>query len=314
MNGNFAFDNPYVLFLLIIFLPILLFDKFSKNKKHIYKNLPVYLKRKLTISKIFFRIFLLCAIIALCGPRWGTADDRGEYRRQLDAVIAIDLSRSMETADMPDSRTRLEHGVEIIKETVSLMPENRYAVALGRSRGIIAVPLTYDNNAVLDLLDTLSGLSITGRGTNLETLLDAASLGFQDSQNTSKVIILVSDGESLSGSVLAAAKRCWENNITVIAVLTGSEEGGLVPESEEIYSKADHENMNNIAARTGGLFIDGNNEDSSRILISYLRSFSSETRFTGNKINLKSHWYIFVLFAIISFVVSKAILLKPRMR
>ena len=314
MNETFAFDNPFVLFFLIVLIPIILYDKFSSNKKSMLRNLPVNLKRKLSISKIFFRIFLFCSIIVLSSPRWGNSEAKGEYRRSLDAVLAFDLSRSMETADAPGSITRIEHGIEIIKETVSLLPEIRYAAAAGRSRGITAVPLTYDNNAVLDLLDMLTGLSITGRGTNLETLLDAASESFLDSSDAAKVIILVSDGENLSGDVMAALQRCRENNITIIALLTGSENGGPVPGSEDIHSIPDRETMEKIAAMTGGLLIDTNAEDPSQILVSNLKSFSSETRLIGYKKELKSRWYLFVILAIISFGLSKASLFKFGMR
>ena len=310
MSDYFAFDNPFLLFFLIVLIPILLYDKFSSNIKSIYKNLPGNLKRKLAISKIFFRLFLFFSIIAMAGPRWGITQAKGEYRRSLDAVLAFDLSRSMETADAPGSITRLEYGIKIIKETVSLLPEIRYAAAAGSSRGIAAVPLTYSNNAVLDLLDTLTNLSISGRGTNLESLLDAASGSFLDSSDTARVIILVSDGENLSGDLMAALLRCGEKNITVIALLTGSKDGGLVPGIDDIHSIPDRDNMEKIAAMTGGIFIDTNAEDSSEILVSNLKSFSSETRLLGNKKELKSRWYLFVLLAIISFGVSKASLLQ----
>ena len=315
INDVFSVDNPLALLCFAVFIPMIFYSRFSSKKKQVQKILPHNLKKKLLVSKIFFWLFLAFGIIAITSPRWGYGTVNREFRRSVDAVIAMDLSRSMETADVRNAEnsvalSRMERGIAVMKETVQNMAGMRFAAAAGRSKGLIAIPLTWDNIAVLDWLDALDSSSLTGRSTNLEALLDAAANAFLDSSYAAKLIILVSDGESLSGSVMDAAERCRKNNIIVAALALGSEEGGLVPGLEEIYSFRNTDNMRKISGHTGGIFIDGNLEGGAAKLISYMQSYSSEFEQKENSKELKPRWYFFLILAIISIIVSKTILVN----
>ena len=322
MNEGIVFDNPWVLLGLVVFIPIFLYDKFSPGKKRIYKLLPGYLKRKLFVSKLFFRLFIAFGIIALSTPRWGIWQAPAAFNQSTDAVIALDLSRSMETADIKVDDdiyiTRIERALDIIKETVSALPSIRYAVAFGKGKGMLAIPLTYDNNAILDFLYSANGLTMTGSGTNLESILDAAVEAFMDTANNTKIIILVSDGEELFGNITNAVQQCRKNGIRITAVPVGTEEGAIVPVivpgTEEIHSRRNTENMLMAASRTGGIMVEGNNEGSANELISYLRSFSSDSETVREKYELKPRWYLFVILAIITFGLNKLSLLKLDIR
>ena len=57
------------------------------------------LKKKLLVSEILFYLFLLFAVIALIGPKWGVGYAPIEYRKGLDVIFAIDISRSMDIRD-----------------------------------------------------------------------------------------------------------------------------------------------------------------------------------------------------------------------
>jgi Ca-activated chloride channel family protein len=331
-----TFDYPLVLMGLAVFFPLTLYDHFSVRKKLILKNLPKNLKLKLSVSRLAFKVFLGCVIIALAGPRWGMGETVSEYRRTVDAVIALDVSRSMEVPDGQEANgdlvgdlfvgrgvSRMERGISIVGETIAALPGIRYALALSRNRGIVALPLTWDNGAVFAFLDAIgnvdedaAGTVITGRGTNLESLLDAAAGAFQSSYPSSRAILLVSDGEALSGTLRAALERCNQNGITVVALALGSDEGGIVPGEDAILSRRDSAAMRMAAGQTGGIYIDGNREDASRILTAHLRSLGlpfmegTESDAKGNKKEHKARWLVFVIMAIMSFGVSKLSLLK----
>jgi Ca-activated chloride channel family protein len=319
-----SFDYPFVLLGLAFLIPLVIYDHFSAHKKMVFKILPKNLRLKRSASRFFFMLFLCCALFALAGPRWGIGQSESEYRRMADIVIALDISRSMEVIDgqAEDSSaagiSRIERGLSIVKEAVKVLPGTRYAIAISRNRGIITIPLTWDNEAVLAFLDAAgAGYSITGRGTNLESLLDTATEAFQAS-SFAKVILLVSDGEALSGSLSAAIGRCSRNSIAVTAIAVGSDEGGMVP-GDGILSLRDSRVMQMAARQTGGVYIDGNREDAARALVAYLRSFGppsievepsmENAGFeTGSK--AKAQWFIFLVLAIIAFGTSKLCLLR----
>jgi Ca-activated chloride channel family protein len=326
MNGSFAFNNPWILTGLVLIIPLALSNYLSPLAKRIHGKLPKPVRIQLFASRFFFCLFLVFLITALAGPRWGDGQARpalpGEYRRAVDVVIAVDVSGSMLVCDgglagggITEGITRLKQGTLIAWDAVAALPEMRFAVAVSRNRGIVAIPLTWDDGVVLAFLDTLDGTSLTGRGTNLESLLDAGAKAFQPSHPSNRVILLVSDGEELTGSIKNALSRCNRNNITVSAILTGSDEGGHVPDGavsggDDVISRRDAATMRMAAGQTGGIFIDGNRADAANLLISHLRSLAVETESPGNNETNKERWFIFLIFAITAYGASKLCLLN----
>lgn len=308
-------DYPWVLCAFVLFVPLALIDLASPRRKRERNYLPHSLRRRLSVSKSFFRLFLACFIIALAGPRWGPEWAAGEYRRGLDTVIAVDVSRSMEIQDAPafnggGELSRLERGLAIVRETVAAVPGARFAAAVSRGKGLVAVPLTWDNGALLSFLEALDGSSLTGRGTNLESLIDAAADAFQSSFPARRVILLVSDGESLSGSVKAALDRCDRDGITVSALALGSDEGRPVPGREDIVSRRDAALMRMAAERGGGIFVDGGAQNAASVLAAHLRSLAPESETRGSRKERKARWPLFIAAAILAYGASKLCLLQ----
>jgi Ca-activated chloride channel family protein len=333
--NTIVFDYPWVLWGFAVFIPLILFHYLSSSSKLIQKNLPKNLKTQLSASQIFFRLFLVFIIVALAGPRWGTGEAPArEYHRAVDVIIALDVSRSMEVRDGQDINgkientddsavdeagitggitipSRMERGLSIVKETVAATEGMRFGTAISRSRGIVAVPLTWDSGALLSFLEAAES-SLSGRGTNLESLVDAAAGAFQPSYPSKRIIILVSDGEALSGSLKTAVERCKRDGIAVVSIALGSDEGGIVPGGDGIISRRDPSSMRMAAGQTGGIYIDGNREDASRILVGHLRSLAPGSETRGKPTERSARWFIFAFLAIMSFGVSKLSLLRLR--
>jgi Ca-activated chloride channel family protein len=319
MSGALRFDHIWALGGLVLFIPLVLFDLFSPRRKREPAFLPPDLRRRLFASRAFFKIFLACFIIALSGPRWGLAPVAGENRRGLDVVVAVDVSGSMEIEDAPAlgennsgerEISRLERGLAVIRQTIAAVPGARFAAAVSRGRGLVAVPLTWDNGALLGFLEALDGSSLTGKGTNLESLVDAAAGAFQSSFPSKRVIILVSDGEALAGSLRAALDRCVRDAVVVSALAVGSDEGRPVPEQENVISRRDAAVMRMAASRTGGVYVDGGHKDAAALLAAHLRSLASESETGGTRREPKERWYLFVMASALAIGASKLSLLK----
>jgi Ca-activated chloride channel family protein len=306
-----TFDYPVALAAFAVFIPLVIFDIFNGARKNKYK-LPAQLNKKLKLSVLFFRLFIAFAIIALAGPRWGMGLTASEYRRGLDTVFAIDVSRSMDIRDAQTGSggSRLERGLLIAAQSVASIPSARFAAAVGRGRGFLAVPLTWDNEAILSFLDSLDGSSMTGRSTNLESLVQAAAGAFQNTSPARKVIVLVSDGESHAGVLVNALNRCVRENIVVISVALGSDEGSPVPgtfpeETPAAISRRDAAVMRTAAEKTGGIYIDASLNDAGFILSNQLLSLSSETSSAGSRSEPKERRTLFVILAILAYAASK---------
>jgi Ca-activated chloride channel family protein len=321
MIESLTLDNPKVLFGLAALL-IFIVLRVIRDRK--YRGVIALfvgeggLWFRYRCSRCFFWLFLACLIVALSGPRWGSQTVT-EYRRGLDAVLALDVSRSMEVRDVPVFPfSRLDRGLEISR----LLAENSAGVRLGaaisRGRGILAIPLTDDTGAITSFLGGLGGFALSGRGTNLEALVDAAVSAFLDAFPTRRVIILISDGESLSGVLSDAIDRAVAADITFAVIGIGSEEGGLVPDTEPpeepVISYRRTQILRNAAELGRGIYIDGNREDAAVVLGEYLQSLASESGTGGNRREGKPRWDFFVILALVSLGASKRCLLESRRR
>ena len=285
-------------------------------------EMPRPLRRRLFASAVFFGLFLIFCVIALVRPEQTYQPETALGYQGLDVVIACDLSRSMQIKDVEATslsaaaqgdkatQSRLERGISLARDAAAGISGVRFAVAVGRGRGVLAVPLTWDVNTVLSFLDAADSGTMSGGGTNLESLLDAASEGFHSSFPARRIILLVSDGEALSGSLKAALDRLSQKNIAVAALALGSDSGGQVPGLEGTISRRDAQAMRQAAGRTDGIYIDANNENAQAELMGYLRSNVSQVQSAGNKKEKKQHWHLFVLAAAMCYAASRFCLLK----
>jgi Ca-activated chloride channel family protein len=351
MMGSFTLDKPEVLFgfvaLLVYIVVRIIGDRKYRNILVLFAGKSLWFRYR--CSRFLFWLFLACLIIALAGPRWGSRSVT-EYRRGLDAVLALDVSRSMEVRDIPGiSLSRLEQALAISRDLAEGSAGIRLGAAVSRGRGILAVPLTDDAEAITSFLGGLSGSALSGRGTNLEALVDAAASAFLNSFPTRRVIILISDGESLSGSLSDAIDRAIAEDITFVVLGTGTEEGGPVPASnglrgsggssrgtpadlrgggmdgstgsrdgsessseEPIISYRRSPILKNAAERGRGLYIDGNRGDAAAVLTDYLQSLAAESGASGSHREGKPRWIFFVILALISLGSSKRCMLESR--
>jgi Ca-activated chloride channel family protein len=323
------FDNPgflNLLFLFIVLIPIQIIRyRKCRGKAALFaaaapsdrrKPLLSELRLRMIMSDLLFILFLAFLVVALAGPRWGLRVVT-DYRRGVDIVLAFDLSRSMDVQDALQGQgniSRLERGMEIAQELTANLGDIRLGTAIGKGRGVVAVPLTYDSEVVLNFLHTLDSQNITGSGTNLESLLDAAIGAFQDFNPSRRGIILFSDGEALSGSLQRAIERARRTGITVSAVGLGSDEGGFVPvergpaspdgfllgpDGREVISLRHADSLRRGAERTGGVYIDGNRQDAARLLTGHVNSLAAETRLQGHRREANPRWQVFVIAAML---------------
>ena len=324
-----TFDNPgylNLLYFLLVLIPVFIIRyRKCRGKAALFaasahsarqKSLLGELRLRMIMSDIFFMLFLAFLVVALAGPRWGLRIVT-DHRRGVDIVLAFDLSRSMDVMDgFPghSNVSRLQRGKEIAQELTSSLGDIRMGTAIGRGRGILAVPLTYDSEAVLNFLSALDSQHITGTGTNLETLLDAAMGAFQDFIPSRRVVILFTDGEALTGSLQRAVERARRAGITVSSVGLGSVQGGFVPveislvapdgfllgwDGSEVVSRRESESLMRGAERTGGIYIDGNRPDAARLLAAHINTITAESRLHGHRREAHPRWQIFVIAAML---------------
>ncbi len=136
--------------------------------------------------------------LALMGPQSIHARDSAEVEG-IDIVLTLDLSLSMQAADIQPSRFNAMK--EVVDDFVRRRPNDRIgAVVFGRDAYTL-MPLTTDKQALRSAIAELELNMIDGRGTAIGNAVGTAINRIKDSEAESRVIILLTDGDSNSGNV-----------------------------------------------------------------------------------------------------------------
>jgi Ca-activated chloride channel family protein len=210
--------------------------------------------------------------------------------------------------------SRLIRASLLAQELVKEAPGTRFAVAIAKGSGVLAIPLTDDSEAVLACLNGLSSSSMTSQGTNLENLLVSALSAFQQSFPTQRRIIVFSDGETQAENMNAVLQNVQDEDVSIISVALGLESGSPVPIGNDVLKNPDGttvmtalqpESLMNAAEITGGIYIDGNQTDALARLKHHIASLSSEEVSSGFRREQRSWWHVFVIIALFAYGLSK---------
>lgn len=234
------------------------------------------------LSSLLFAMALAFGAIAFAGPHWGLRTVN-EYLQGADVVLALDSSRSMDARDVVPSR--LGAAKRIAAQVVEGAPGVRFAAAAGKGAAVLALPLTDDTEAVLSYLDSLGSRSLNTPGTDLGALVERALAAFVASSPARKLVVLFSDGESLSGNLADASVAAQAAGAAVVAVAFGTAEGATVPLSPEdpgagaladgsgkaVMTYLNETPLRALASSSGGLYVDGSRSDAAVTILSLVR-------------------------------------------
>lgn len=174
--------------------------------------------------------------VALMGPQSIHARDRTELEG-IDIVLALDLSLSMQAADIKPNRFHATR--QVVDEFVTRRPNDRIgAVVFGRD-AFTLLPLTTDHQSLRTLIADLELGMIEGRGTAIGNALGVALNRLRPSRAKSKVVILATDGDSNSGNVspAQAAEFARTLGVKVYTILMGRSDDAPVQSGLDLFGR-----------------------------------------------------------------------------
>lgn len=182
--------------------------------------------------------------VALARPQSTRGSDRIRHEG-IDIVIALDLSESMQTPDLPPSR--LVAAQHVIDDFIRRRPNDRIGlVVFGRAASTVS-PLTLDHGVLRSLVRRLQLGVMDGTTTAIGAGLGVALNRLDESEAETKVIVLLTDGvhnaEGLDPD--SAAKEASNRDIKIYTVLMGQHG----PRSD---GSLDPSRLERIASVTGG--------------------------------------------------------------
>ncbi|OQX29597.1 MAG: hypothetical protein B0D92_02880 [Spirochaeta sp. LUC14_002_19_P3] len=214
---------------------------------------------RLFLMDICMALFMILIITAAADPR-GRRNPNAGNNTNLDTAVLFDVSRSMLTEDVPPNR--LKAGIAALGQVIQALEGSRFSLIPFKGDAKILVPMTEDIVMLRLWMDRLGPNIFSSTGTNLEASLRTAMKSFPEGTAQRKIILLITDGEALSGNINRISRDLLVEGITVYAAATGTEEGGPIPSGNGSYvsdksgspavSRADFRTMEQLAEDTGG--------------------------------------------------------------
>ena len=147
-------------------------------------------------------------------PHWGAS---WQEVRQLshDVVVCLDTSESMRAANpLP---TRLDRSKQKINSLLEKLPVDRFALVAFSGASALQCPLTHDHGYFKMVLDATDTDAVSRKGTDIAAAFHECENLFKEETKAngyvdkdSRAILLISDGEQVSGDAVAEAEKVAE--------------------------------------------------------------------------------------------------------
>ena len=282
-------------------------------------NTPFYtIFFKLALRTIVFALLLF----AFLGPSYG--DSKKEIKSMgKDIMICVDLSKSMEAFDIQP--TRLEKIKFELKKIVEAFNSDRIGIIIFSSEAFMQCPLTYDQNALNLFIETMNTSLVPSTGTDFGPPLKMALNKLDDqegpgTQQKSKVIVLISDGEDFGDQTSKVGQDIEERNIKLFTLGVGTEKGSQIfagrgyktdQNGAPVISKLNAGTLKSLANKTGGQYFEINESknDVSRLIntINRIEGEMRDARFVDVSAN---RYFYFLLAAFVLLTVDVLINVK----
>ncbi len=163
---------------------------------------------------------LSCLLIALARPQ--SVNILTERDAEvIDIMLALDISESMRDKDLPPSR--LASAKAVARSFIGGRLQDRIGLVIFAGEAFTLCPLTNDYELLYSFLDDVNHRQITIAGTAVGSALAVCINRLRESTSKSKVVVLLSDGESTAGNLdpITAAKLAKAFGVRVYTIAIG---------------------------------------------------------------------------------------------
>lgn len=241
---HFRFAQPLWLLLLVPALLLLLLRRGrGATGAVVFPNLGVLVSLGRKVNRLAWNLgvplvfsALVFAILGMARPVW-----RNEYQSRvasgIDIVIAFDVSLSMDINDFRkagEPLRRIDAAKLVVDSFISRRPDDRIGLVAFAGRPVSVSPITLDHDWLRTGLDNLKlhqppdqPGTVVEQGTAIGSALATAATRLDNRDAKSKIIVLITDGESNSGKIspVEAAEQIKVLGIKTYTVAIGTKAG-----------------------------------------------------------------------------------------
>lgn len=311
---SFSWAQPQYLYALIA-IPIIFFLRwlfFFRLRQKLEIALP---KEKLKwqpssllrfIPDILFAFFLALLVISLARPQ-RTNESVEQWTEGIDIMLVLDVSESMDLQDFKPNR--LESAKDVAREFIEGRFQDRIGLVVFSGEAYSLAPLTTDYELLFSNIDNINLKMIPVGGTAIGSAMGVAVNRMKESDTKSKVMIILSDGESNAGNIdpITAAELASAYGIKMYTIGVGKE--GKVPYGKDFFgrtnyveSSLDESTLRKIADIGKGQFFRASNNDALEEIFSTIDEFEkAEIKETRYKDTL-DYYFPYLYWALLVFV------------
>ncbi len=239
-EGPVTFAHPWLLLLLLL-LPLLALLQGGRGAAPavVFSSLrPLQKLGRVRRSHVggWLTSFLLAGlallIVALARPQQGKTISRVQASG-IDIILALDVSRSMLAEDFTiggQRANRLEAVKQVTRKFIESRPNDRIGIVCFAGRPYLVSPLTLDHDWLLQNLDRIR-IGLVEDGTAIGSAIASASNRLKDREAKSKIVVLLTDGDSNAGKVtpVTAAEAARALGIKIYAIGAGTRGFAPIP-------------------------------------------------------------------------------------
>lgn len=232
--------------------------------------MPDLSRTRPVVKFVLLNVALIAIIFSLAGPQFGSKLQ--EIKRQgVEIVIALDVSNSMMAEDIQPNR--LERAKQAISKLVERLTNDKIGLIVFAGDAYTQVPITMDYVSAKMFLSTITCDIVPKQGTAIGSAINLGMKSFSPDNESSKVMIIITDGENHEGDAIALAKQAREKGITLHTIGLGLPDGAPIPvysgsgarsylkdqDGNTVISKLNESMLNQVSTAGGGMYIRSTN-------------------------------------------------------
>lgn len=174
------------------------------------------------IPVLFIILSMSMIVLALARPQ-KTNESIEQWSEGIDIMLVLDISESMDLKDLKPNR--LEAAKKVATTFIDGRFQDRIGIVIFSGEAYSLSPLTTDYQLLKYFIKDISFKQIQKPGTAIGNALAVAINRMKDSDSKSKVIILISDGESNAGQIdpITAAELAYAHNLKIYTIAVGQD-------------------------------------------------------------------------------------------
>lgn len=314
---DFHFLRPDLFWLLAPFFILVVLLMRTKRSSSIWNRfcskelLPYLLVGKSSSHRLLYALIsftLALLIFALAGPTWQTVL-QNLFKTKSGLVIALDLSPSMDAADIKPSR--LKRALYKINDLLNLHKEGQTALLVFAEDPFVVTPLTEDLETIKALLPALDTSIMPLPGQRISKAIAKAGNLLTQAGLTNGTVLLVTS-ELSTEEQEKAIREAMQHNLRISVLGVGTNESVPIPKQDGgfftnakgalVITTLARENLSKLAQSTRGTYVNISVDDSDIHALNASLLKTHQMHAQEDLQNPQTKWhdqgYVFVLLAL----------------